>query len=71
MGRRRAVVEANDSTRPARGPPQTALAMGPGRPEHDEAAQKSLPGGLDQTSESDPAAPEPMPGDHFDQSWGE
>jgi len=57
---------------PARGPPQTELAMepmGPGGGEADQAAQESFPDDLDQSSEFDPTDPEPVPEDHFDQSW--
>ena len=59
---------------PARGPPQTELAMGPMGPTggtHYEVAQESLPGDLDQTPNFDPAEPEPIPEDDFDQTWGE
>ena len=38
--------------------------------ESDEAAQESFPDDLDQSSEFDPTEPEPVPEDHFDQSWG-
>jgi len=58
---------------PARGPPQTELAMGPGEAKHHEAheaAQESFPDDLDQTTQFDPAEPEPIPEDDFDQSWG-
>ena len=55
---------------PARGPPQTELGMGPGRTEHEEVVQESFPDDLDQTPESDPAEPEPVPEDDFDQSRG-
>ena len=47
---------------PARGPPQTEFAMGPGGGETNEAAQESFPDDLDQTPEFDPAEPEPIPG---------
>jgi hypothetical protein len=56
---------------PARGPPQTELAMGPDSGLADEVAQDSFPADLDQSPEFDPAEPEPVPEDHFDQSWGE
>ena len=56
---------------PARGPPQTELAMGPcggpGGGKHHEAAQESFPDDLDQTTQFDPAEPEPIPENHFDQ----
>ncbi len=52
------------------GPPQTELAMGPNRGEEDEAARESFPDDLDQSPEFDPADPEPIPQDDFDQSWG-
>jgi hypothetical protein len=58
---------------PARGPPQTELTMGPlgpGSGQPDEVAQESFPDDLDQTPEVDPAEPEPVPEDHFDQSGG-
>jgi hypothetical protein len=58
---------------PARGPPQTELAMGPMGPDgrnHDEAVQESFPDDLAQSPEFDPADPEPIPDDDFDQSWG-
>jgi hypothetical protein len=57
---------------PARGPPQTELAMGPMGPDggiHHEVAQESLPGDLDPTPNFDPAEPEPIPEDDFDQTW--
>jgi len=44
--------------------------MGPGKPEYDEAAQESFPDHLDHTPEFDPAEPEPVPEDDFEQSWG-
>ena len=60
---------------PTRGPPQTELAMGPGRGKYDEVAQESFPDDLDQSPAFDPTEPEPIP-DHasrgardFDQSW--
>jgi hypothetical protein len=53
----------------ARGPPQTQLAMGPGEAEYDEAAQDSFPDDLDQSPAFDPADPELVPEDDFDQSW--
>jgi hypothetical protein len=55
---------------PTRGPPQTDLAIGTGQAEQDEAAQDSFPDDSDQTTPFDPAEPEPIPQDHFDQSWG-
>ena len=55
----------------ARGPPQTELSMGPGGGQTDELAQESFPDDLDQSSAFDPTEPEPIPDDHFDQSWGE
>ena len=57
-------------THPARGPPQTELAMGPGGGETEEAVQEFSPDDLDQTPQFDPAEPEPSPEDDFDQSWG-
>ena len=51
--------------------------MGPDRGLAEEAARESFPDDLDQSSEFDPADPEPIP-DHasrgardFDQSWGD
>ena len=32
--------------------------------------QESFPDDLDQTTQFDPAEPEPIPEDDFDQSWG-
>jgi hypothetical protein len=55
--------------RPARGPPQTEVAMGPAGGEAEEAARESFPDDLDQSPELDPAEPEPIPEGHFDQSW--
>jgi hypothetical protein len=58
---------------PARGPPQTELAMGPIGPDGGtpyEVAQESSPDDLDQTPEFDPTEPEPVPDDDFDQTWG-
>ena len=56
-------------THSARGPPQTELAIGTGQAEQDEVAQESFPDDLDQTHDFDPAEPEPIPDDDFDQSW--
>ncbi|MCJ7629274.1 MAG: hypothetical protein MUO50_12920, partial [Longimicrobiales bacterium] len=54
---------------PARGPPQTELGIAhAGGNTQDEAAQESSPDDLDQTAQFDPAEPEPIPQDHFDQS---
>ena len=56
-----------------RGPPQTELAMEPMGSDGgqvDEVAQESLPDDLDQSPEFDPADPEPLPEDDFDQSRG-
>ena len=55
---------------PARGPPQTELAMEPNRGEEDEVTQEPFPDDLDQSSEFDPTEAEPIPEDHFDQSGG-
>jgi len=58
---------------PARGPPQTEFAMGPMEPggaEAEAVAQEPFPDDLDQTPEFDPAEPEPIPEDDFDQSYG-
>jgi hypothetical protein len=55
----------------ARGPPQTELAIGPGGGQADEIAQRFFRDDLDQTPSFDPAEPEPIPDDDFDQSWGE
>jgi hypothetical protein len=54
---------------PPRGPPQTELAMGPYGGQADEVAQESFPDDLDQSPQFDPTNPEPIPEDHFDQSW--
>ena len=43
--------------------------MGPDGGQADEVAQESFPDDLDQSSEFDPADPEPIPEDDFDQSW--
>jgi len=59
---------------PARGPPQTELVMGPIGPDGgqpDEVAKEPFPDDLDQSPGFDPADPEPVPEDDFDQSWGE
>ena len=55
---------------PARGPPQTGLAMAPHGGKAEEVAQESSPDDLDQTSNFDPAEPKPIPEDDFDQSRG-
>ncbi len=55
---------------PPRGPPQTELAMGPHGGKHHEVAQRFSPDDLDQSPEFDPADPEPIPEDDFDQRWG-
>jgi hypothetical protein len=44
--------------------------MGPDGRNHDEAVQESFPDDLAQSPEFDPADPEPIPDDDFDQSWG-
>jgi hypothetical protein len=54
---------------PARGPPQTEFSLGPNGGEAEEVAQESFPDDLDQTTPFDPAEPEPIPEDDFDQSW--
>jgi len=58
-------------THPARGPPQTEFNLGPSGAKQDEAAQESFPDDLDQTTPFDPAEPEPIPEDDFDQSQGD
>jgi hypothetical protein len=56
---------------PAHGPPQTELGIRHlGGETHNEVAQDSSPDDLDQSSAFDPAEPEPIPDDDFDQSWG-
>jgi hypothetical protein len=42
----------------------------PTPPEHEGVAQEDSPDNLDQTPEFDPADPEPIPEDDFDQSCG-
>jgi len=44
--------------------------MGPDGGQAEEAAQEFSPDDLDQSSEFDPADPEPVPDGHSDQSWG-
>jgi hypothetical protein len=44
--------------------------LGPDGGTHFEAAQGFFPDDLDQSSEFDPADPEPIPEDDFDQTWG-
>jgi len=56
---------------PARGPPQTELAMGSDGGQVHELAQESFPDDMDQSTDFDPTEPDPIPEDHFDQSWGE
>jgi hypothetical protein len=53
---------------PARGPPQTELGIGHAGAETEEVAQEPFPDDLDQTPRFDPAEPEPIPQDDFDQS---
>ena len=53
----------------ARGPPQTGLDLGPGGGEAVEVAQESFADHLDQSPAFDPAEPEPVPDDDFDQRW--
>jgi hypothetical protein len=58
---------------PARGPPQTELAMGPMGPDGgqaEEVVQRTFPDDLDQSPEFDPTEAEPIPEEHFDQSSG-
>jgi len=54
---------------PARGPPQTEFEMGPGSPQAETVAQGSPQDDLNQSPEFDPAEPEAIPLDNFDQSW--
>ena len=72
------ISRRNDRTNQHRGlrpfppawiPPQTELAMRPGRGQADEVAQESFPDDLDQSSEFDPTESEPIPEDDLDQSW--
>ncbi len=44
--------------------------MGPGLSEHDEVTRESFPDDLDQTPDFDPAEPEAVPEDDFDQTSG-
>ena len=53
---------------PARGPPQTELAMRPGGGQAVEAARESFPDDLDQSPGFDPTEAEPIPEEDFDQS---
>ena len=53
---------------PARGPPQTNLAMELTAGKQQEAAQEPFPDDLDQTPDFDPTEPEPIPEDDFDQN---
>ncbi len=53
---------------PARGPPQAELTFALGVPNADKAAQDFPPEDLDQTPDHDPAEPDPVPEDEFDQS---
>jgi len=43
--------------------------MRPGVGQANEVVQESFPDDLDQSPEFDPTEPEPIPEDHFDQSW--
>jgi hypothetical protein len=43
--------------------------MGFGRGKHHEVAHGFFPDNLDQSPEFDPTEAEPIPEDHFDQSW--
>ncbi len=54
---------------PARGRPQTEFQMGLGGPQAEKVAQEFPPDDLDQSTEFDPAEPEPIPLDDFDQGW--
>ena len=54
---------------PPRGPPQTEFQMGLTGSDLQEVAQESFPDNLDQTPQVDPAEPDPIPEDDFDQSW--
>jgi hypothetical protein len=59
---------------PARGPPQTELAMGPMGPDGglaEKVAQETFRDDLDQSPEFDPTEAEPIPEEDFDQSWRE
>jgi hypothetical protein len=49
-------------THPARGPPQTELAMGAGATEWEEAAQRSFPDDLDQVGMPSLSGPPAPPG---------
>jgi hypothetical protein len=52
-------------------PPQTEFATDLTGGKQQEAALKSFLDDLDQTHLFDPAEPEPVPVDNFDQTWGE
>ncbi len=56
--------------RTARVPPQTEFLLDPGGVEAEEVAPAYPPDDLDQSPDFDPAEPEPVPDDHFDQSRG-
>ena len=53
---------------PARGPPQTKLAMDLSGGEREKVAQESFPDDLDQSPDFDPAEPDPIPDDDLDQT---
>jgi hypothetical protein len=53
---------------PARGPPQTEFLLDLGGPSPEDVAQECLPDDFDQSPEFDPAVPESVPEDDFDQS---
>jgi len=53
---------------PARGPPQTEFDMGLGGVDAEEVPQVTPPDDLDQSPTFDPAEPEPIPDDPFDQT---
>jgi len=44
--------------------------MGTGRGKAEKVAKGSFPDDLNQSPEFGPTDPEPIPEDHFDQSWG-
>jgi hypothetical protein len=53
---------------PARGPPQTEFLVDLGGPSPEDVAQECLPDDFDQSPAFDPAGPESVPEEDFDQS---
>ncbi len=62
------MLRGNRPVPPIGGPPQTEVLLDIGGPSPEDVAQEYLPDDFDQSPEFDPAEPESVPEDDFDQS---